>query len=210
MVEQHQETGAGVTVAAIRQPITLADQFGVIEVDDADQRKIGQFLEKPKNAKGLPDAPDEVLASMGNYVFDADVLVDAVTSDHDLEGTKHDMISLGDEGLTPRQRSSQLTAGLGLLEDVIVDQHFDQRGRYGRLMSLVANSPNLLGIGIDENTAVEIRDDRVMPRNGIPVTLRASRATITVAPAKTTALPDVPLARPIDSCRSTPARSWRR
>jgi cyanophycinase len=72
------------------------------------------------------------------------------------------MISLGDEGLTPRQRSSQLTAGLGLLEDVIVDQHFDQRGRYGRLMSLVANSPNLLGIGIDENTAVEIRDDRVM------------------------------------------------
>ena len=91
MVEQHQETGAGVTVAAIRQPISLADQFGVIEVDDADQRKIGQFLEKPKNAKGLPDAPDEVLASMGNYVFDADVLVDAVTSDHDLEGTKHDM-----------------------------------------------------------------------------------------------------------------------
>jgi glucose-1-phosphate adenylyltransferase len=91
MVEQHQETGAGVTVAAIRQPISLADQFGVIEVDDTDQRKIGQFLEKPKNAKGLPDAPDEVLASMGNYVFDADVLVDAVTSDHDLEGTKHDM-----------------------------------------------------------------------------------------------------------------------
>ena len=91
MGEQHQATGAGVTVAAIRQPISLADQFGVIEVDDADQRKIGQFLEKPKNAKGLPDAPDEVLASMGNYVFDADVLVDAVTSDHDLEGTKHDM-----------------------------------------------------------------------------------------------------------------------
>ncbi len=91
MVDQHQETGAGVTVAAIRQPISLADQFGVIEVDDADQRKIGQFLEKPKNAKGLPDAPDEVLASMGNYVFDADVLVDAVTKDHDLEGTKHDM-----------------------------------------------------------------------------------------------------------------------
>ncbi|HEY8305988.1 MAG TPA: glucose-1-phosphate adenylyltransferase [Lapillicoccus sp.] len=91
MVEQHVETGAGVTVAAIRQPISLADQFGVIEVDDADQRKIGQFLEKPTNAKGLPDAPDEVFASMGNYVFDADVLVDAVTSDHDLEGTKHDM-----------------------------------------------------------------------------------------------------------------------
>jgi glucose-1-phosphate adenylyltransferase len=91
MVAQHLETGAGVTVAAIRQPIALADQFGVIEVDDADRRKIGAFLEKPKDAKGLPDAPDEVLASMGNYVFDADVLVDAVTRDDSREGSKHDM-----------------------------------------------------------------------------------------------------------------------
>lgn len=72
------------------------------------------------------------------------------------------MISLGDESLTPRQRSSQLTAGLGLVEDIIVDQHFDQRGRYGRLMSLVANSLNLLGMGIDENTAAEIHDERTM------------------------------------------------
>jgi cyanophycinase len=72
------------------------------------------------------------------------------------------MISLGEEGLTPRQRVSQLSAGLGLLDHVIIDQHFDQRGRYGRLMSMVAVSPNLLGMGIDENTAAEIRDGRVM------------------------------------------------
>ena len=91
MVEQHRETSAGVTVAAIRQPIALADQFGIIEVDDQDPRRIGAFREKPKDAKGLPDSPDEVLASMGNYVFDADVLVDAVTRDHELEETKHDM-----------------------------------------------------------------------------------------------------------------------
>ena len=68
------------------------------------------------------------------------------------------MISMGDEGITPRQRTSQLTAGLGLLEGVIIDQHFDQRARYGRLMSMVAASPNLLGIGIDEDTAVEVHD----------------------------------------------------
>jgi glucose-1-phosphate adenylyltransferase len=91
MVRQHRETGAGVTVAAIRQPISLADQFGVIEVDDANPLKIGAFLEKPTAPKGLPDSPDEVLASMGNYVFDADVLVDAVTRDHVREGSKHDM-----------------------------------------------------------------------------------------------------------------------
>ena len=72
------------------------------------------------------------------------------------------MISLGEEGLTPRQRASQISAGLGLVEDVIIDQHFDQRGRYGRLLSMVAASPNLLGMGIDENTAAEIRGGKVM------------------------------------------------
>ncbi|MBK8469350.1 MAG: cyanophycinase [Candidatus Phosphoribacter sp.] len=72
------------------------------------------------------------------------------------------MISLGDEGVTPRQRSSQLTAGLGLIGGIVVDQHFDQRGRYGRLMSILANSPQLIGIGIDENTAAEILDERIM------------------------------------------------
>ncbi|MBK6442681.1 MAG: glucose-1-phosphate adenylyltransferase [Actinomycetales bacterium] len=91
MVQQHIETGAGLTVAAIRQPISLADQFGVIEVDPADTRKIGAFREKPTDPVGLPDAPHEVLASMGNYVFTASKLVEAVTEDHDLEGSKHDM-----------------------------------------------------------------------------------------------------------------------
>ena len=76
------------------------------------------------------------------------------------------MISMGDEGITPRQRNSQLSAGLGLLEGVIIDQHFAQRSRYGRLMSMVAASPNLLGIGIDEDTAIEVRDSRVFTVHG--------------------------------------------
>lgn len=91
MVDQHRQTSAGVTVAAIRQPIALADQFGVIEVNSTDPSKIGAWREKPKDAKGLPDSPGEVLASMGNYVFDAEVLREAVTRDADLEGSKHDM-----------------------------------------------------------------------------------------------------------------------
>ena len=72
------------------------------------------------------------------------------------------MISLGADGVTPRQRIGQLTSGLGLLPGVIVDQHFDQRARYGRLISLVAGSPNLLGMGIDEDTAAEVRDGRTL------------------------------------------------
>ncbi len=91
MVDQHIASGAGVTVAAIRQPISTADQFGVIEVDRKDRSKIARFREKPTDAQGLPDSPDEVLASMGNYVFDAKTLVEAVTDDANTQGSKHDM-----------------------------------------------------------------------------------------------------------------------
>jgi glucose-1-phosphate adenylyltransferase len=91
MVDQHIHHGAGVTVAAIRQPISLADQFGIIQVDPAAPPKISAFLEKPKDATGLADSPHEVLASMGIYVFDADVLVDAVTRDAEREGSRRDM-----------------------------------------------------------------------------------------------------------------------
>src|SRR6478609_7981776 len=91
MVEQHRESGAACTVAAIRQPISLADQFGVIDVEPSQPTRIREFLEKPTDPQGLPDSPDEVLAWMGNYVFDADALIDAVTRDSDREGSKHDM-----------------------------------------------------------------------------------------------------------------------
>jgi glucose-1-phosphate adenylyltransferase len=90
MVRAHLDSGAACSVAAIRQPLALADQFGVIETSE-DGKRIAAFLEKPKDAKGLPDAPDQVLASMGNYVFDADALVEAVTRDADRGSSRHDM-----------------------------------------------------------------------------------------------------------------------
>lgn len=70
------------------------------------------------------------------------------------------MVSMGGSGVTPRHRASQLSAGLGLLEDVVVDQHFDQRGRYGRLLSVVAASPALLGMGVDEDTCAVVTGRR--------------------------------------------------
>ena len=91
MVEEHIKNGSGVTVAAIRQPIALADQFGVIEVEAGDSHKISAFLEKPTDATGLEDSPDEILASMGIYVFDADVLIEAVTRDAERPGSHRDM-----------------------------------------------------------------------------------------------------------------------
>ena len=68
------------------------------------------------------------------------------------------MIAFGAGGSTPKQRMSQLSAGLGLLRGVVIDQHFEQRNRYGRLLSLVAQSPYLLGLGVDEDTAAVIHD----------------------------------------------------
>jgi len=91
MVDAHVASGAELTVAGIRQPIGAADQFGVIDTDPADPTKIRAFLEKPTDPVGLPDSPGEVLASMGNYVFSADALVDAVTRDADDAASRHDM-----------------------------------------------------------------------------------------------------------------------
>ncbi|MDQ3107857.1 MAG: glucose-1-phosphate adenylyltransferase [Actinomycetota bacterium] len=90
MVAQHIESGAGVTVAAIRQPLAQADQFGVIDVAD-DGRRITAFREKPSDAVGLPDAPDQIYASMGNYVFTTDVLIEAVRRDAADDASRHDM-----------------------------------------------------------------------------------------------------------------------
>jgi glucose-1-phosphate adenylyltransferase len=90
MVEQHVEGGAAVTVAAIRVPIEQASEFGVIETD-ADGRTIAAFREKPSDPVGLPDAPDQVFASMGNYVFTTQALIDAVTADAADEDSRHDI-----------------------------------------------------------------------------------------------------------------------
>jgi glucose-1-phosphate adenylyltransferase len=90
MIDQHVESGAAVTVAALRAPIEQADQFGVIETA-ADGQTISAFREKPKDAIGLPDDPSQVFASMGNYVFSREALVDAVTSDAAARESSHDM-----------------------------------------------------------------------------------------------------------------------
>jgi glucose-1-phosphate adenylyltransferase len=90
MVQAHIDTGAGVTVAGIRVPRKEAWQFGVIKTA-ADGVAIEEFLEKPADPPGLPDSPDEVFASMGNYVFSADVLVDALEKDAADPESRHDM-----------------------------------------------------------------------------------------------------------------------
>jgi cyanophycinase len=72
------------------------------------------------------------------------------------------MVAFGASGATPKQRMVQMAAGLGLLPGVIVDQHFEQRNRLGRLLAIIAQNPSLLGLGIDEDTAGVVGPDMVM------------------------------------------------
>ena len=89
MLEHHVETGAGLTIAALRVPIEQANSFGIIEA--GPNGRISAFREKPTEVTGLPDAPHEVFASMGNYIFTTRALVDAVTEDAALEESNHDI-----------------------------------------------------------------------------------------------------------------------
>ena len=63
------------------------------------------------------------------------------------------MVAFGISGPTPRQRMAQMVAGFGLVDLAVIDQHFRQRDRTGRLLSMISGSPALLGIGVDEDTA---------------------------------------------------------
>jgi glucose-1-phosphate adenylyltransferase len=90
MVQAHIDSGAGVTVAGIRVPRKEAWQFGVIKAAE-DGVTIEEWLEKPADPPGLADSPDESFASMGNYVFTADVLVDVLERDAANPESRHDM-----------------------------------------------------------------------------------------------------------------------
>ena len=89
MIDEHQKKGADVTVAAL--PVRIeeaAGKFGIMEVD-ADWRIIG-FEEKPRQPKPIPSEPDFALVSMGNYLFNTEVLVQALVADAQQESSAHD------------------------------------------------------------------------------------------------------------------------
>lgn len=88
MIEHHVESGADVTVGCVEVPREEASAFGVMHVDEND--KIIDFLEKPSDPPPMPGHPDQALASMGIYVFDAEFLYDLLRKDADNPDSKHD------------------------------------------------------------------------------------------------------------------------
>ncbi len=89
MIARHIVSGAGVTVAGIRVPRAEAKGFGCISSDVNGH--ITDFLEKPSDPPGTPDDPEVTFASMGNYLFSTDVLLDALRADAEDGDSDHDM-----------------------------------------------------------------------------------------------------------------------
>jgi cyanophycinase len=82
------------------------------------------------------------------------------------------MVAFGASGETPKQRMAQMVAGFGLVSELIIDQHFRQRDRIGRLLMFVASNPGLLGLGVDEDTAALIGGNGVLEvigRNSVTI-----------------------------------------
>ena len=90
MLEAHVESGAGATVAGIRVPREEATAFGVIELEGSTSR-IARFWEKPSDPPATPDDPTTSRASMGNYVFTTEVLIDQLRADAEDETSRHDI-----------------------------------------------------------------------------------------------------------------------
>jgi cyanophycinase len=131
----------------------------------------------PEVAKGLADATGVFLTGGNQLRLSSAVagtrLGDAIHRANDrgavLAGTSAGasamaahMMAFGRPGESPKSRMAQLAAGLGVLTGVVIDQHFSERGRFGRLLTVVAHSPSLLGLGLDEDTCAVVHADHVL------------------------------------------------
>src|SRR5919112_5684909 len=176
--------GADARIALIPTASSLGDE--VVEVYDALFRRLGAGEVVPVRPESRDEAHDPDLVKavgeatgifmtggnqlklsaivcgtpLGEAIVEAhrDGVVVAGTSAGASIQSSH-MVAFGGPGATPKQRMTQVAAGLGLLESVVIDQHFDQRNRYGRLLMIVSESPSLLGIGVDEDTAALVTEE---------------------------------------------------
>ena len=175
--------GQDARIAVIPTASSLGPE--VVEVYDALFRRLGAADVVPVRPESREEAHDpELVARLagatgifmtgGNQLklsalVSGTPLADAIVDAHErgvvVAGTSagasiqsSHMVAFGGPGSTPKQRMTQVAAGLGLLDSTVIDQHFDQRNRYGRLLMIVAQSPQLLGIGVDEDTAAVVHD----------------------------------------------------
>jgi cyanophycinase len=176
--------GADAKIAVIPTASSLGPE--IVEVYDALFRKLGAAEVVEARPESRETADDEAMVALlddvtgifmtgGNQlklsaIVNGTAFGEAIKAAHRrgvaVAGTSagasiqsSHMVAFGTGGSTPKQRMTQLAAGLGLIRDVVIDQHFGQRNRYGRLLMLVAQSPGLLGIGVDEDTGAVITEE---------------------------------------------------
>jgi len=89
MLDQHIESGAGVTVAGIRVPLDQAHQFGVIET--GTDTVVDRFREKPQDPQPIAGDPEHAFVSMGNYAFTTSVLLEQLAIDAENDSSRHDI-----------------------------------------------------------------------------------------------------------------------
>jgi cyanophycinase len=176
--------GTEARIALIPTASSLGDE--VVEVYDALFRKLGAAEVMPVRPESREDAHDPDLVDTlekatgifmtgGNQLKLSAIvcgtpLGDAIVAARErgavVAGTSagasiqsSHMVAFGTGGATAKQRMTQVAAGLGLVQSAVIDQHFDQRNRYGRLLMIVSQSPQLLGIGVDEDTCALVTHD---------------------------------------------------
>src|SRR5881397_161982 len=143
-------------------PATDGGPVGPVMVIGGAEDKLGErvILSRFVQLAGGAQAHIVVIStasSLGGAVLDAHGrgIVVAGTSAGASAVATH-MMAFGSSGATPKHRMAHVSVGLGLLVNVVVDQHFEQRTRLGRLLAVVAQSPSLIGLGLDEDTAAII------------------------------------------------------
>ncbi|GAA2118753.1 cyanophycinase [Nocardioides bigeumensis] len=173
--------GTEARIALLPTASSLGDE--VVEVYDALFRKLGAAEVMPVRPESREDAHDPDLVGIiekatgifmtgGNQlklsaIICGTPLGDAIVAARErgavVAGTSagasiqsSHMVAFGTGGATAKQRMTQVAAGLGLVQSAVIDQHFDQRNRYGRLLMIVSQSPQLLGIGVDEDTCAVV------------------------------------------------------
>lgn len=172
------EAVVAVVTAATEDPEkvsrTYREVFGRLEVRETNivrvERREDAFerepLERIKRATGIFFTGGDQLritsALGGTPLYDA--LYDACGRGVVIAGTSagasamsDTMIVGGEDDGAPKRCTTAMAPGMGLLRQIVVDQHFAQRGRIGRLLSALAQNPFVLGVGVDEDTAIVVR-----------------------------------------------------
>ncbi|NLZ93125.1 MAG: cyanophycinase [Firmicutes bacterium] len=142
-----------------------AEQVQVFAIQNREEAASTQFCDSLKDSTGIFFTGGDQLritGILGGSVLGGELLksfergaVIAGTS-AGASVMSETMLVGGLDDATPSKEIIRMAPGLGLIKDVIVDQHFAQRGRIGRLLTVVAHNPYILGIGIDEDTAIVI------------------------------------------------------